>query len=89
MTRIRGVVVDAGGRPIAAATVYLEAAPVAVPDVAAITGADGQFVIGAPAAGQYRVGARAGGFLPGHTDVHAGGEGGDAEIELRLQHDER
>lgn len=53
-------VVNAAGEPVAGASVLFTAAPVAVPDVAGLTGADGQFVLNAPVPGRYRIGVRAG-----------------------------
>jgi Carboxypeptidase regulatory-like domain len=54
---ISGVVVDAAGRPVADARVALAAAPVEVPDIAALTGEDGGFSIRVPVTGSYRVAA--------------------------------
>jgi len=56
-TVLSGTVVDPAGRPVAGATVAVVDAPVAVPDIAAITGDDGSFSFGVPAAGSYRVAA--------------------------------
>jgi hypothetical protein len=52
---IAGRVVDKNGQPVAGARVYLERAPVAVPDIAQLTGRDGRFSMTAPAPGLYRV----------------------------------
>jgi hypothetical protein len=54
---LSGVVVDAAGRPVADARVALAAAPVEVPDIAALTGEDGGFSIAVPVTGVYRVAA--------------------------------
>jgi hypothetical protein len=57
---IAGTVVDQQGAPVPAATVFIAGGPVAVPDIAMLTGADGSFVINAPVPGAYRLGVRAG-----------------------------
>lgn len=54
---LSGIVVDAEGRPVADARVALAAAPVEVPDIAVLTGVDGEFSIAVPVAGSYRVAA--------------------------------
>jgi hypothetical protein len=56
---LSGVVVDAAGRPVADARVALAAAPVEVPDIAALTDEDGRFSIAVPVTGAYRVTANA------------------------------
>jgi hypothetical protein len=52
---LSGIVVDSTGRPVADARVALAAAPVEVPDIAALTGADGGFSISVPVTGVYRI----------------------------------
>jgi predicted RNA methylase len=52
---ITGTVTDGRGRPLAEVSVSLEDAPVPVPDIAALTGGDGSFALGAPSAGGYTV----------------------------------
>ncbi len=59
-------------------------APVDVPDIAALTGDDGTFVVTAPAPGRYRLGVRA--------DDHGEHElvvdvGGDVDVEVVLGHE--
>jgi hypothetical protein len=74
-------VVDAQGRPVRGAAIYVLSAPVAVPDIAAQSADDGSFSIGMPAPGRYRLGARgASGSV--EAELTVGAEG--AEIELRL-----
>jgi hypothetical protein len=48
-------VVDAAGRPVAQARVYVVRAPVAVADVAALTGPDGRFTLSAAHPGSYQI----------------------------------
>jgi len=52
---LSGVVIDRTGRPVAGVRVALAAAPIDMPDIAALTGADGQFSFGVPIAGRYQV----------------------------------
>jgi Carboxypeptidase regulatory-like domain len=79
---LSGIVLDAAGRPVAGARVYLVGAPGPVPDVAALTGADGRFVLGAARAGRYEVACSsdAGGVASASVEVGARG----AAVELRL-----
>ncbi len=58
---IRGVVRGRDGRPVDSAVVWFLSAPVDVPDIAAVTGDDGNFVVSAPSPGHYRLGVRADG----------------------------
>jgi hypothetical protein len=54
---IRGVVLTAGGRPVAGARVFFRSGPGSLPDIAALTGNDGTFALTAPLAGTYEVAA--------------------------------
>ena len=69
---IGGVVHDDRGVAIEGATVYFVDAPVPMPDVAALTGPDGRFALGAPVAGSYTVECRADGFTVARITVHSG-----------------
>lgn len=61
----------------------LTEAPVAVPDVAGLTGTDGRFVLSAPAPGRYRIGVRAGeAWREQNVEVEAGGAD---SIEVTIQ----
>jgi hypothetical protein len=51
---IRGLVQDQAG-PVADAAVSFAAGPVDLPDIAAVTGPDGTFVLSAPVPGEYEV----------------------------------
>ncbi len=66
---VAGRVVDEDGRPIAGASVLFSASPVAVPDIAELTGSDGSFAMAAPSAGRYRVSVHASGHAPAERDV--------------------
>ncbi len=59
MAVLRGVVRRADGTPLAGAGISVASAPVAMPDIAQLTGADGRFVLGVPAPGTYVVGVTA------------------------------
>lgn len=52
---IRGTVLDAAGRPVAQARVQIVQAPGPVPDIAALTGADGRFELAAARPGPYEI----------------------------------
>jgi hypothetical protein len=52
---ISGVVLSEEGTPIKDAVVSLTSGPVPLPDIAAVTGDDGEFTMTAPAVGQYAV----------------------------------
>jgi hypothetical protein len=79
---ISGLVQDPSGRPVALARVYVVSAPVALPDLAMLTGADGTFRLAAPAEGRYQIGVSADGCAPASaTAVVKGGQ----EVKLRLQ----
>ena len=79
---LSGTVLDVAGRPVAGARVYLVKAPVAVPDVAAVTGGDGRFALGAARPGAYEVACSTDdlGSASAKVEVGAGG----ATVELRL-----
>ena len=53
--KIQGVVTDPSGQPVPGAVVMLAAAPVPVPDIAALTDTEGRFSIAVPASGPYRL----------------------------------
>lgn len=55
MAIIRGRVVDEAGRPCAGARVLVSEAPIPTPDIAMLADAAGEFVIGAPDPGRYRL----------------------------------
>lgn len=71
---VRGVVRDARGGTVAGARVLIEDGPAPFPDVAALTGRDGSFVISVPAKGRYRLACAADGFVTGRLEAAVGDE---------------
>ena len=71
---ISGTVVDAAGRAVAQARVYTVKAPGPIPDVAALTDAEGRFTIAAPLPGAYEIGCT--------SDAH-----GSATVAVRVEGD--
>jgi hypothetical protein len=55
MPLIAGRVVDENGKPVAWARVMFTKSPVALPDIAAMTGEDGSFTISVPQNGSYEI----------------------------------
>jgi hypothetical protein len=80
---IRGVVVAAGGRPVAGARVFFRSGPGLLPDIAALTGGDGTFALTAPAAGTYEVAAAADEVEPAAATVSVT-EGSTVTVTMRL-----
>lgn len=66
---IDGVISDEDGRALADVTVAFSSTPVAVPDIAALTGPDGRFAVTAPASGTYTLVAAADGYATEHVTV--------------------
>ena len=66
---IAGVVRDDTGSPVEGARVYFTEAPVSVPDIAAVTGPDGRFALGAPTEGTYTVECNADGYTGSQATV--------------------
>ena len=79
---IAGVVRDGKGDPVAAARVYIVAAPVSVPDIAALSDSDGRFSIGVPMTGHYTIEASAEGWRPGRTVINVGPDVNHVELRL-------
>lgn len=83
-TIIRGRVVDAAGRPVADASVYIVKSPGGHPDIALLTGDDGRYALPAVTVpGFYRVGANAVGGQGVAEVVLSGGEA-SAELDIRV-----
>jgi hypothetical protein len=80
---IAGTVSDESGRPIPEARVAFQTAPVAVPDIAALTNSEGTFTLSAPAPGRYVVHVSADGFASATAPVMV--DSGDAKVTVRLR----
>jgi hypothetical protein len=83
---VAGVVRSPAGEPVPQARVYIAGGPVSVPDIAALTDAEGRFTISLPAAGTYEVAYTAEGYTPSSTNVEVTGEHA-LLVELRLPAD--
>lgn len=79
---IAGVVRDESGAPIKDARVYFAEAPVDIPDVAMLTGADGTFALTAPVDGTYTLESSAEGFSSARSTV-ASPQATGLELTLR------
>ena len=79
---ISGTVRDAAGRPVARARVYVVKAPGAVPDVAALTGADGRYTLGAARPGVYEIACSTDALGSAAATVEVGASGATAELRL-------
>ena len=82
--QIRGTVLDAAGAPVAGARVFIAKAPGAVPDVAALTGADGRFTLAAPRPGHYEIACNADAQGSAGASVEVGARAG-AELWLTVR----
>jgi hypothetical protein len=80
---VKGRLLDEAGRGVPSGTVYFISGPVALPDIAQLTGADGEFVLSVPVDGRYRIGARAPGRIPAETDVDVSST--EVRFELTLK----
>jgi len=79
---ISGAVVDASGKPVRGARVYIAMAPGPVPDVAALTDRDGRFSLGAGRPGVYEIACSTDSLGGASATVEVGERG--ATVELRL-----
>ena len=83
MAALTGRILDSAGRPVAGASIFLVAAPVAMPDIAQLSSADGGFDLEAPSPGRYTIGAMAPGRGQGRITIDVG-EGDAAPVEIRI-----
>ncbi len=82
MAVVKGRLADESDRPVPSGTVYFISGPVALPDIAQLSGTDGEFVLSVPVPGRYRIGARAPGFTPQEADVDVATA--EARVKLTL-----
>jgi Carboxypeptidase regulatory-like domain len=83
---VGGVVRGPGGEELPQARVFIAKAPVPVPDVAALTDAEGRFTLSLPAAGRYEVACVVEGYAPLSATVEVADEQG-LQLELQLPPD--
>jgi hypothetical protein len=81
---IAGVVRDDSGAPIEDARVYFTHTPAPIPDLAALTSADGSFALSVPVDGMYTLECRAEGFAAIRATI-ASRDPGSVELTLRPQ----
>jgi hypothetical protein len=79
---ISGAIFDEKERPIPQARVYFTNSPVALPDIAALTGSDGAFRLSVPATGLYTIACAAEDYWPAAATVQVTGE---QEVQVRLR----
>jgi Carboxypeptidase regulatory-like domain len=80
---VSGTVRDPHGHPVEGARVYFASGPAPLPDIAALTGADGSFALSAPAPGSYDLECAAEGFDAERATVEVV-EGEEARLDFRL-----
>jgi hypothetical protein len=80
---LSGQVVDPAGKAVALASVYFVGGPVALPDIALLTGADGSFTLAVPVEGRYEIGIRADHYQAQTATFVAGGQENALRIVLR------
>ena len=83
MALVSGTVRDARGGPVEGARVYFASGPAPLPDIAALTGADGAFTLSAPAPGSYEVECAAEGESTQRATVEVS-QAEDATLDFRL-----
>ena len=83
---VAGVVRGPGGEQLPLARVFIARGPVPVPDVAALTDAEGRFTLSLPATGSYEVACVAEGYAPSSAIVEVADQQ-ELRLELRLTSD--
>ncbi len=82
---IAGRVVDEAGSSVAMASVYVLEAPVALPDIAQLTGPDGGFRLSAPVPGTYRIGVRHDRYAPAEASARVDAGRAETAVEIVLR----
>jgi hypothetical protein len=80
---IGGTVRSVSGEPVLQARVVIESAPGATPDIAVLTDANGQFILGTVGAGEYRLAAHADGYQAARATIAVADT--PVRVELHLQ----
>lgn len=80
---IQGVVQTGDGEAVAGARIYFISGPGPLPDIAALTGNDGTFILSVPTTGEYVIGASAGETLTGKIRVRAAETPVEATITMK------
>jgi hypothetical protein len=80
---VSGTVRDASGDPVDGARVYFASGPVPLPDIAALTAADGSFSLSAPTPGRYELECAAEGRGTQREAVEVA-EGEETRLDFRL-----
>ena len=83
-TVVSGQVRDGGGNAVPGARVFFSNGPVALADVAALTGPEGQFTLSAPMPGSYTVVCAADGFQQRSLTVAVGTDIPAEELKFEL-----
>ena len=83
---VAGVVRGPDGQQLPLARVFIARGPVPVPDVAALTDAEGRFTLSLPASGSYEVACVAEGYAPSSAIVEVADQQ-ELRLELRLTAD--
>jgi hypothetical protein len=81
---ISGFVRDSRGSAVANARIAFASAPVAVPDIAALTDSKGAFAMSAPAPGTYFIACFAEGYSSATAAAHVAGAG-TVNVEIQLE----
>lgn len=81
---ISGAICNLRGKPVADARVYVTDGPVPLPDIAALTDADGRFALSVPAAGSYTFECSAEGFAPKRVTLNVV-SGQQAQLDFQLR----
>ena len=80
---VKGHVLDATGQPVGGARLMWLEAPVAMPDVAALSQADGGFVLTVPVPGRYRLGCQTDGQGSAQATTTVGPDGALVRLTLK------
>jgi hypothetical protein len=83
---VAGVVRGPADEQVPEARVFIARAPVPVPDIAALTDAEGRFTLSLPVRGIYEVACVAEGYAPSSTTIEVAEEP-ELRLELRLTAD--